>query len=307
MEEINKINIANFAKLAKTNSNEKAPLGRGLSALLGDINSATLLKDNNNQVMQILISDCIASKYQARLDFEESSLQELASSIKKNGVIQPIAVRKISDNPVKYEIIAGERRLRASSLAGLKHIPAIIMSLSDKEVMEVGLIENLQRKDLNPIEEATAYQKLYKEFNYSHEEIAEAVGKSRSYITNYLRVLTLPDSVISLIKNGSLTTGHAKMLVNVENPEALAQEIVNQRLSVQQTEALAKSSRNRKSESKKNINIDNHKYNEISYWYEEVKDNFKNLQVIVKPKNDNSGEVKIKYNSLEELKRLLKI
>lgn len=284
--------------------NKKSPsLGKGISALLGDVQTA---KDINVpaefQVVKINLDLCVPSRYQARKTFNQEELQTLSDSIKEKGVIQPILLRKIENG--KYEIIAGERRCRASVLAGLKEISAIVLDINDKEVMEIGLIENLHRKDLDVLEEATAYKNLYEEFNYTHEDIAKTIGKTRSYVSNYLRILNLPVEVLQLIKENKITVGHAKMLVNAEDPIALANKILKNSLSVRSLENLVKIDKEKnQAEKKKAFEITT----ELSNWQSKIKHEFNNIKIKVTPKDTNSGEVKIKYSNLEELKKLLKI
>jgi ParB family chromosome partitioning protein len=209
-------------------------LGRGLAGLIGDN------YDNKEYRQEYLsISLLHPSKFQLRKHFDEESLKEFASSIEKSGIIQPIVVRKDSNND-GYEIIAGERRWRASKIANLDNAPVIIKDLNDKESLEVSIIENIQRQDIYPVEEVEAYRKLISEFSYTHEELALAVGKSRSHITNMTRMLSLPDKVKTMINKKKLSMGHARALINVENAEGTAEKIVSQGLSVRQTEKLVK-------------------------------------------------------------------
>ena len=212
----------------------KRGLGRGLSSLIGDSD----LKVSSNKIS---ISSIIPNKYQPRKKFEKESLEELTKSIKERGIIQPLIVRISENQKNKYELIAGERRLQASQTAGLHEVPVIIIDADNLKSLELAIIENVQRKDLNVIEEAQGYKRLIEEFGYDQEKVSKFIGKSRSHITNSLRILSLPRTVIELIENEKLTLGHAKVLVGHLNAEILARKIVNKKLSVRQTEALVKS------------------------------------------------------------------
>lgn len=284
--------------------NKKSPsLGKGISALLGEAqNSKEINIPSEFQVVKISLDLCVPSRYQARKTFNQEDLQTLSDSIKEKGVIQPVLLRKIEND--KYEIIAGERRCRASVLAGLKEVSAIILDINDKELMEIGLIENLHRQDLDVLEEAAAYKNLHEEFNYTHEDIAKTIGKTRSYVSNYLRILNLPIEILQLIKENKITVGHAKMLVNAEDPIALADKILKNSLSVRSLENLVKIDKEKnQAEKKRAFELTT----EISDWQSKIKHEFNNIKIKVTPKDTNSGEVKIKYSSLEELKKLLKI
>ncbi|MDM8334825.1 ParB/RepB/Spo0J family partition protein [Wolbachia pipientis] len=270
-------------------------LGRGLAGLIGDN------YDNKEDRQEYLpISLLHSSSFQPRKYFDEESLKELASSIEKNGIIQPIIVRKNSNND-GYEIIAGERRWRAGKIANFDSVPVIIKDLSDKECLEVAIIENIQRQDINPIEEGKAYKKLINEFFYTHEELASVVGKSRSHITNMIRMLSLPYSVKVMINEKKLSMGHARALINVENAESIAEKIVSQGLSVRQTEKLIKDlhqgSNHKEQKYTKNQNI-------------AIMGSTISSQLGLKIKiNDNNskGKVMIWYNNLNELDLILKI
>ncbi len=290
--------ILSTKKLKKTPS-----LGKGISALLGDVQTNKKIDiPSQFHVVKIDLDLCVPSRYQARKTFNQEELQALSDSIKEKGVIQPVLLRKIEGE--KYEIIAGERRCRASVLGGLKEISAIVLDINDKEVMEIGLIENLHRKDLDILEEAIAYKNLYEEFNYTHEDIAKTIGKTRSYVSNYLRILTLPIEILQLIKENKITVGHAKMLVNAEDPIVLAEKILKNSLSVRSLENLVKIDKEKNlAEKKKIIDLTA----EISDWQSKIKQEFNNIKIKVTPKDINSGEVKIKYSNLEDLKKLLKI
>jgi len=217
---------------------KRTGLGRGLSALMGEAASALELQDTNIQSEHnhLPLENLVAGLYQPRKFFYEEDLQELSASIQKRGVLQPIIVRPLGQN--KYQIIAGERRWRASKMAGLSTIPAIVKELTDKEALEFAIVENVQRQDLNPLEEAEGYQRLIEEFSYTQDVLAKSMGKSRSHITNLLRLLTLPDEIKDYIYDGSLSMGHARSLINVENNIELAKKIISEGLNVRQAEQL---------------------------------------------------------------------
>ena len=212
-------------------------LGKGLSALMGDDFSSTPAPSENNGITLVDIDSLVPSPYQPRRVFAEGALADLVLSIKEKGVLQPLLVRKRPDDI--YEIIAGERRLRASKQAGLKQIPVIVKDFDDKAALEVALIENLQREDLNPLEEAEAYRRLLNEFQYTQDELSKVVGKSRSHVANMMRLLDLPEDIKQLVENKELTIGHARALLNAENPSLLASEIIERGLSVRQAEKMA--------------------------------------------------------------------
>jgi len=218
---------------------DKLGLGRGLSALMGDdvLANPQPAKDGV-QVLQIVIDNLLPSRFQPRQVFDEVLLNDLADSIREKGVLQPLLVRPAPGQEDKYEIIAGERRYRASKLAGLMQLPVIVKDLDDKSALEIALIDNLQREDLNPLEEAKAYVRLMEEFQYTQEELARVVGKSRSYVANMMRLLDLPQGVQNMLIKKDITVGHARSLLGVENAEKIAKEIVKKGLSVRQTEQL---------------------------------------------------------------------
>tara|TARA_B100000161_G_C33548039_1_gene414050 strand:- start:118 stop:969 length:852 start_codon:yes stop_codon:yes gene_type:complete len=271
----------------------KKGLGRGLSSLIGDSD----LKVSSNKIS---ISSIIPNKYQPRKKFEKESLEELTKSIKERGIIQPLIVRISENQKNKYELIAGERRLQASQTAGLHEVPVIIIDADNLKSLELAIIENVQRKDLNVIEEAQGYKRLIEEFGYDQEKVSKFIGKSRSHITNSLRILSLPRTVIELIENEKLTLGHAKVLVGHLNAEILARKIVNKKLSVRQTEALVKSL-NSKKHSKvifKDANIlslENSLKEKIG------------INVFINNKKNNSGYLNFEYKDLDQLNRLIMI
>ena len=220
---------------------KKKGLGRGLSALFGDEKiNIKIKKQVINNKLKANISDLSPNKFQPRTYFNETKLEELANSIKKNGIIQPIAVREDKVDPGRYEIIAGERRWIAAQKAGLHDVPIIILDLDDNEALEVAIVENIQRDDLNSIEEAKAYQRLSEEFGYDHEKIAHFMSKSRSHISNTLRLLTLPTDVIAMVEEGDLTAGQARPLIGIASASSIAEEIVAKKLSARSVELLVR-------------------------------------------------------------------
>lgn len=217
-------------------------LGKGLSALMGDdLEEVKNASTTMSGIMMVAISDLAPSPFQPRRVFNEEALIDLVGSIKEKGVLQPLLVRPSSTGETSYEIIAGERRFRASKIAGLIEVPVIIKDFDDKATLEVALIENLQREDLNPLEEAEAYKRLLQEFDYTQEELSKVVGKSRSYVANMMRLLDLPQTIKDLVNEKHLTTGHARTLLNAQNPEVLAAQIIEKGLSVRQAERLVMS------------------------------------------------------------------
>ena len=221
---------------------KKKGLGRGLSALFGEQKTINKKKEHANlQRLNVNISDLSPNKYQPRVHFDQAKLAELASSIKKNGIIQPIAVREDKVDPGRYEIVAGERRWLAAQNAGLHEVPIVLLNLSDNEALEVAIVENIQRDDLNVIEEAKGYQRLSEEFNYDHEKIANFMSKSRSHISNTLRLLTLPKDVIGMIEEGNLSAGQARPLIGLPSATNIAEEIVAKKLSSRSVELLVRS------------------------------------------------------------------
>ncbi|APR98848.1 ParB/RepB/Spo0J family partition protein [Wolbachia endosymbiont of Folsomia candida] len=269
-------------------------LGMGLAGLIGDN-----YDNKEDQQEHLPISLLHSSKFQPRKYFDEESLKELAISIEKSGIIQPIVVRKDS-NEDGYEIIAGERRWRASKIANLNSVPVIIKDLSDKACLEIAIIENIQRQDINPIEEGEAYKRLIDEFSYTHEELASALGKSRSHITNMIRMLSLSGGVKAMINEKKLSMGHARALINIENSEDIAETIVSQGLSVRQTEKLIKDlhgNNNQKSQQ-------HTKDQDIAVIEREISSQ---LGLNIKISDNNSkGKVIIQYNNLNELDLILR-
>ena len=273
------------------NIGKKKGLGRGLSALFGD-ESSVEKKVEVKELNKISISDLIRNPYQPRQIFNETKLNELSESIKKNGIIQPIAVRADKSDPSKYEIVAGERRWLAAQKAGLHEIPVNILDLSDVETLEVAIVENIQRDDLSPIEEARGYKRLSDEFKYDHESISKLMSKSRSHISNTLRLLTLPTDVIAMLEEGTLTSGQARPLIGIINASSIAEEIVSKNYSARKVEYLVKSKKNtgtKKNNSDANILKTQDRIEKIL-----------GLKVNISNKKNNSGKISIEYQDLEQ-------
>ena len=273
------------------NTGKKKGLGRGLSALFGDEEP----KEKNiekKELNKVSISDLNRNPFQPREIFNETKLEELAKSIKKNGVIQPIAVRPKKNELGKYEIVAGERRWLAAQKAGLHEIPVTVLDLSDVETLEVAIVENIQRDDLNPIEEARGYKRLFEEFKYDHESISKLMSKSRSHVSNTLRLLTLPTDVICMLEEGSLTSGQARPLIGLGNASAIAEEIVAKNYSARKVEYLVKTKKSTKLKSKV---VDTN----ILKLQEKLEETL-GLRVYISNKKDNSGKITIVYKDLEQ-------
>ena len=271
-------------------SGKKKGLGRGLSALFGDQKTPEKPKEFKQSNL-ISISDLSRNPYQPRQSFSEEKLEELANSIKKNGIIQPIAVRPNKSGDGKYEIVAGERRWLAAQRAGLHEIPVTILDLSDVETLEVAIVENIQRDDLNPIEEARGYKRLNDEFKYDHESISRLMSKSRSHISNTLRLLTLPKDVISMLEEGTLTSGQARPLIGISNASSIAEEIVSKNYSARKVEYLIRNKKNKT----ENKTIDSN----ILKAQEKIQRAL-GLKVSISNKKNNSGKVVIEYKDLEQ-------
>ena len=271
----------------------KKGLGRGLSSLIGDSD----LKVSSNKIS---ISSIIPNKYQPRKNFDKDSLSELSNSIKERGVIQPLIVRKSEKQNEKFELIAGERRLQASQAAGLHEVPVIIIEADNLKSLELAIVENVQRRDLNPVEEAKGYKRLIDEFGYDQEKVSKFIGKSRSHVSNSIRILLLPKSILELIENEKLSLGHAKVLVGLTNAEFLAKKIANKNLSVRQTESLVKSlrSKNLTNFAKKDANI--------STLEKSLRDQI-GINVYIKNKKNNSGSITFDYKDLDQLNRLIMV
>jgi len=269
----------------------KKGLGRGLSSLLGDTNK----KIETNKVS---IKDIIRNKFQPRKNFNEESLQELTNSIKEQGVIQPIVVRPDKSMEGKYEIIAGERRWLASQNAGLHEVPVVILNVDDVKSLEFAIVENVQRQDLNPIEEARGYHKLVEDFNYNQEKLSKFIGKSRSYIANSLRLLSLPEEVLEMVQKGNLSAGHARSLIGLNNSIEIAKKIIQKKLSVRQSETLVKQFRDKKFKlvAKKDANVLD---------LQKDLENKTGLNVSINNRKNNSGTVSFEYKNLEQLDKLI--
>jgi len=275
------------------NSKIKKGLGRGLSSLIGE----TKIELNKNK---LLLSDITPNKYQPRKNFDENILNDLTNSIKERGVIQPIIVRKSTSNNSMYEIIAGERRWLAARKAGLHDIPVVITEADDLKSLEFAIVENVQRHDLNPLEEAQGYQRLINEFSYDQEKVSKFIGKSRSYITNSLRLLTLPDQVLKLIEDKKLSSGHAKILVGLENSFFVASKIIEKKLSVRQAEKFVKvfKSKNKSNNSQKDANI---RELEVSL-IDKI-----GINVAIKNSKNNKGKIVFEYKNLDQLNKIIEI
>ena len=276
----------------------KKGLGRGLSALFGDFKEREQSL-NTNKIAKISIANLDRNKHQPRNIFDEEKLNELSLSIKENGIIQPIAVRPNKYEPGRYEIVAGERRWLAAQKAGLHEVPVVILDVDDQKSLEIAIVENVQRQDLNPIEEAKGYQKLVKEFGYDHEKISKFMSKSRSHISNTLRLLTLPQDIIALIEEGFLTAGQARPLIGLSNASAIAENIVKKKINARDVETLVKLKKNIKKTSKREdsniIYIQNEIENKIGL----------NIQIV--NKKNNSGKIIIQYKSLEQFELVSKL
>ena len=268
---------------------KKKGLGRGLSALFGDAKPEQKSSEKT-ALNNVSISDLARNPYQPRMNFSEEKLVELANSIKKNGIIQPIAVRLSKSGSQKYEIVAGERRWLAAQRAGLHEIPVTILDLSDVESLEVAIVENIQRDDLNPIEEARGYKRLNEEFKYDHESISKLMSKSRSHISNTLRLLTLPKDVISMLEEGTLPSGQARPLIGISNASSIAEEIVSKNYSARKVEYLTRTKKGKK----------NKLYDPNILKTQERIEKILGLKVNITNKRNNSGKVTIEYKDLDQ-------
>ena len=271
----------------------KKGLGRGLSSLIGE----TKTELNINKVS---ISKLLSNKFQPRKIFDEGSLEDLTNSIKERGIIQPIIVRKSNDDSSKYEIIAGERRWLAAQKAGLHEVPVIITNVDDLKSLEFAIVENVQRADLNAIEEARGYQRLIKEFSYDQEKVAQFIGKSRSYIANFLRLLALPEAVLKLVEKKILSVGHAKILIGLDNAEFVANKIIEKGLSVRQAEKFVKIFKIKKESLK--LPIDSNLRELEKSVIEKV-----GLNVLIKNKKNNSGSITFEYREIDQLNKIIEI
>ena len=276
------------------NSQIKKGLGRGLSSLIGE----TRVEVKTNKLS---LSDIVPNKFQPRKVFEQENLQDLTNSIKERGVIQPIIVRKSNSDNSKYEIIAGERRWLAARKAGLHDIPVVITDADDLKSLEFAIVENVQRHDLNPLEEAQGYKRLIDEFSYDQEKVSKFIGKSRSYITNTLRLLNLPDEVLKLVEEKKISAGHAKILVGLENALFLAKKIIEKKLSVRQTENFVKIFKKKKNPLGKNSRDSN-----ILSLESDVRDKI-GMNVHINNRKNNSGSISFDYKDLDQLNRLIEV
>ena len=270
----------------------KKGLGRGLSSLIGE----TKIEKNTNKLS---IGDLYPNKFQPRKIFDESSLNDLEKSIKERGIIQPIIVRK-SDENSKYEIIAGERRWLAAQRAGLHEVPVVVTEVDDLKSLEFAIVENVQRNDLNPLEEAQGYQRLINDFSYDQEKVSKFIGKSRSYITNCLRILTLPSDVLSYIETKKLSSGHAKILVGLENASFVAQKIIEKKLSVRQSENFVKIFKKKKGSYVKSTDPN------IQNLEKSIAEKI-GLNVSIKNNKKNKGTITFVYHDIEQLNKILDI
>ena len=272
----------------------KKGLGRGLSSLIGD-------NEIRSKQSQLKIEDIVKNPYQPRKIFEETKLEDLTNSIKERGIIQPIVVRPSKTENKKFEIIAGERRWLAAKKAGLNDVPVVILNVDDEKSLEFAIVENVQRQDLNPVDEARGYQRLIDDFNYNQEKLSKFIGKSRSYIANSLRLLSLTSEIISFVEKGDLTPGHARALIGVSNPNLIAKRIVAKKLSVRQVETLVKVLKNKnvikliKSTDINIIDLQKNLENKIG------------LNVIIQNKKNNSGKIIFAYKNLDQLDRIISI
>jgi len=268
-------------------------LGRGLSSLIGD-------NKINTNINKLPIANLVKNKFQPRKYFDKENLEELSNSIKERGVIQPIIVRELKNNNDKYEIIAGERRWLAAQNAGLHEVPVVITEADDLKSLEFAIVENVQRHDLNPIEEANGYQRLIDDFKYDHEKVAKFIGKSRSHISNCLRLLTLPKEVVQLVEIGKLSQGHAKILVGLENAFFVAKKILDKKLSVRQAENLVRFFKTKKIP--KIISKDSNIKDLESSLKQRI-----GLNTSIKNRKNNSGSLTFEYKDLDQLNRLIMV
>ena len=271
----------------------KKGLGRGLSSLIGD---SEKIEDKKN----ISISSLVRNKYQPRKKFDEISLEELTNSIRERGIIQPIIVRPSSDEEDKFEIIAGERRWQAAQYAGLHEVPVVVINVDNLKSLEFAIVENVQRNDLNPLEEAQGYQRLINDFSYDQEKVSKFIGKSRSYITNCLRILTLPGDVLDLIETKKISAGHAKILVGLENASFVAKKIIEKKLSVRQSETFVKIFKKKKGS---NIKLNDPNIQNLE---RSISDKI-GLNVSIKNNKKNKGTITFVYHDIEQLNKIIDI
>ena len=279
------------------NTNKKG-LGRGLSSLMGDADTQQSTTPTSSSETTISIAKLRPSPLQPRRVFDKNSINELAESIKSKGLVQPILVRPSHSSEGEYEIIAGERRWRAAQVAQLHKIPAVIRNLNDTESLEIAIIENVQRSDLSPIEEAAGYKKLMESYNHTQEQLSEVVGKSRSHIANIIRLLSLPQSIQDMISQGSISSGHARAIMNSAFPEQLAEKIINENLSVRATEALVKE----KKEGPKKVKLKDPDTIDL----EKKLTDILGLDVTISHRGQQGGSLKVTYKSLDQLELVTK-
>ena len=277
-------------------------LGRGLASLFGDAGEGLAdgeggLDDYNLKSADVPIEDVVPSSLQPRLEFDPDQLAALSESIKTNGIIQPILVRRSPENKKKWEIVAGERRWRAAQLAQKHTVPIVIRDLDDSRVLQIALVENLQRADLNPLEEAAGYQRLIKEYYHSHQGLADIIGKSRSHIANTIRLLNLPEKVLMAVKNGAISAGHGRALLGAKKPEMLLHQVTSRELNVRQTEALVKAKN-----SVRKARVEQKDSNTLEL--EQDLTSLLGLRVSIKSTGE-SGKITINFNSLEQLDEVL--
>lgn len=277
---------------------KKKGLGRGLSALFGDAKKDENLSKETYDQKMVSIGDLARNKFQPRMHFDDDKINQLSKSIKNNGVIQPIAVRPLKGDPGRFEIIAGERRWLAAQKAGLHEVPIVVHNLDDNETLKVAIVENIQREDLNSIEEARGYERLSKEFRYDQDSIASMMSKSRSHISNTMRLLTLPRDVILMLEEGQITAGQARPLVGLSNASSIAEEIFNKKLSSRAVESLIKN--------KKNSNFSKALDTNIQTAQDNIERNL-GLKVIINNKKNNSGKVTVQYKNLEQFELISKL
>ena len=294
-------------------------LGRGLNALFEDEESQSVpgqpaqsaaeqaQAQNGNRRQVIGVDQIVPGQFQPRTLFNEDTLNELAQSIKTHGLLQPIVVRALQNPAGRFEIIAGERRWRAAQKAQLHEIPAIIMELSDTQALEIALVENLQREDLNPVDEAMGYKKLMNEFSHTQEQLAEVLGKSRSHVANMVRLLSLPDVVLAYLERGDLTMGHARALITAAKPEALAKDVVARNLSVRETERLVAQTEGRSSKAKKSSAGFKDKGKDVNtLMLEKDIENTLGMRVSIDSNDGKAGTVTVEFKSLDQLELLIK-
>ena len=271
----------------------KKGLGRGLSSLIGDTDSKPIKN-------KLSISSIVRNKFQPRKNFNKEKMEELTNSIRERGILQPIIVRKSSDQSYKFEIIAGERRWQAAQSAGLHEVPVVEIEADDLKSLEFAIVENVQRSDLNPIEEAKGYKKLIDEFDYDQEKVSKFIGKSRAHVANSLRLLSLPNEVILLIEENKISAGHAKVLVGLNNAHFLAKKIIEKKLSVRQAENLIRAFKNNKTN---NLTSKNPNLTSLETSIEDKT----GIKVFIKNKKNNTGSVTFEYKDLDQLNRLIMV